>query len=120
MVPEEKENEGSPPAAATSPPGQLVAAAGVAATVTAAGNAFANAAPLMSVPLGFVSVTVNVLVLPVGIDAGTKPLLTLGPLSTLMVNDWAGDVFELGGVSLPSSLKLTLKVAVPLVAASAA
>ena len=34
---------------------------------------------------------------------------------TVIVNDWAPDVFELGGVLLPLSLNVTLKVAVPLV-----
>src|ERR1051325_9401296 len=35
--------------------------------------------------------------------------------TTVIVNDCAPDVFELGGVLLPLSLKVTLKVAVPFV-----
>src|SRR6185369_14686235 len=35
--------------------------------------------------------------------------------ATVIVNDCVPDVFELGGVLLPLSLKVTLKVAVPLV-----
>ena len=71
-------------AAVTEPPTQVVAPLALAVFARFAGYASVNAAPVIAVAFGFVSVIVRTLASLVPMDAGAKALATVSPLSTVI------------------------------------
>jgi hypothetical protein len=79
----DSEKDEAPAIAVTVPGAQVVDAFGGLATVTPAGKLSVKAAFVSAPALPLVIVTVNVEVVPVGIDAGAKALATAAPVCTI-------------------------------------
>src|SRR5687768_2531085 len=105
MVPPASARLEAPAAAVTAPPAQVVAPAGVPVFAIAAGYVSVNAAPLIAVVFGLVSVIVSTEVPPGPIEAGANTLVAVGGESTASVAEAPGTVPAFVVVTLPVLLR---------------